>query len=84
MCRTFVKITSYVTKLSSLKIIIYIFINVERSTGSKCTDFRAKVAGVSQSLSKPPQRMAGSGFEIALKYQSTSFPGSFLLWSKAA
>jgi hypothetical protein len=24
----------------------------------------AKVAGVSQSLSKPPQRIAGSGFEI--------------------
>ena len=30
----------------------------------KCTDFRAKVAGVSQSLSKPPQRIVGSGFEI--------------------
>jgi hypothetical protein len=26
--------------------------------------FRAKVAGVSQSLSKPPQRIAGSGFQI--------------------
>ena len=28
MCRTFVKITSYVTKLSSLKIIIYIYIYI--------------------------------------------------------
>jgi hypothetical protein len=43
---------------------VFLFINVERSTGSKCTDFHAKVTGVSQSLSKPPQRIAGSGFEI--------------------
>ncbi len=28
LCRTFVKITSYVTKLSSLKIIIYIYLFV--------------------------------------------------------
>ena len=40
------------------------FINVERGTGFKCTDFRAKFTGVPQSLSKPPQRIAGSGFEI--------------------
>jgi hypothetical protein len=40
---------------------------VERSTASKCIDFRAKVAGVSQSLSKPPQRIVRSGFEIDCK-----------------
>ena len=40
-----------------------LFINVERSTGSECTDFRAKFAGIFQSLSKSPQRIAGSGFE---------------------
>jgi hypothetical protein len=31
---------------------------------SNVIDFRAKFTGVPQSLSKPPQRIAGSGFEI--------------------
>ena len=41
-----------------------IFANVERSSGSKCTAFRANFAGVSQSFGKPPQRIAGSEFEV--------------------